>query len=49
VGNVTDATTRFETAYNRAVRAEGLAKTGQISLAVDEWRKVFGNYFPAYG
>ena len=49
VSNLTDAASRFETAYNRAVRAEQYANAGRIVDAVTEWRKVFGNYFPAYG
>ncbi|PIU08952.1 MAG: nucleotidyltransferase [Candidatus Moranbacteria bacterium CG08_land_8_20_14_0_20_34_16] len=40
---------RFETAYNRAIKAEQYAKNGNIENAVDEWKKVFGDYFPAYG
>lgn len=47
--SVEDAVRRFDTAYNRAVRAEGLAGNGKIADAVNEWRKVFGDYFPAYG
>lgn len=44
-----EAVSRFETAYNRAVKAEQYAKDGSIKNAVDEWVKIFGNYFPAYG
>ena len=40
---------RFETAYNTAWRAEQLASGDRIRGAVDEWRKVFGDCFPAYG
>lgn len=46
---VADAVNRFETAYNRSIKAEQLAKDGKITDAVSEWRKVFGDYFPAYG
>lgn len=49
VGTVEQAVDRFETAYSRAVRAEAYARNGQIYDAVNEWRKIFGNYFPAYG
>lgn len=49
LGNVEDAVSRFTTAYNRAVKAESFAKEGKISLAFDEWRKIFGDYFPSYG
>ncbi|MFZ6848093.1 CBASS oligonucleotide cyclase [Undibacterium sp. RuRC25W] len=40
---------RLETAYCRAVEAESLDKQGKITLAVDRWRLIFGDYFPAYG
>lgn len=46
---VDEAVNRFETAYDRAVKAESYANTGYIESAVDEWRKIFGNYFPAFG
>jgi len=46
---VEDAVNRFETAYNRAIKAEQYAKNGNIESAVDEWEKIFGDYFPAYG
>ena len=47
--NVGEAVTRFETAYTRAVKAEGFASSGYTQLAVEEWRKIFGDYLPAYG
>ncbi len=40
---------RFETAYNRAIKAEQYAKNGNIENAVDECKKIFGDYFPSYG
>jgi len=46
---VDDAVSRFTTAYNRAIKAEEFAKKGNFEEAVGEWRKIFGNYFPAYG
>jgi len=49
VATVADAVNRFTTAFNRAQRAEGLARSGKVPDAVAEWRKVFGDYFPAYG
>lgn len=49
VSNVTDGVSRFETAYNRCLKAEQLAKAGRTSDAITEWRKVFGDSFPAYG
>jgi hypothetical protein len=47
--SVAEAVNRFETAYNRAVRVEAYANQGRVADAVSEWRKAFGNYFPAYG
>ena len=46
---VDEAISRFETAYNRAIKAEQYALNDNIAAAVAEWRKIFGNYFPAYG
>jgi Second Messenger Oligonucleotide or Dinucleotide Synthetase domain len=46
---VSEAVGRFDTALGRAQRAEALAQLGRTAEAVGEWRKVFGNYFPAYG
>lgn len=46
---IDEATSRFETAYNRAIKAESFARSGNISDAITEWRKIFGNSFPAYG
>ena len=49
VGSVDEAVSRFTTAYNRAVKAEAFAKEDKIASAFEEWRKIFGDYFPAYG
>jgi hypothetical protein len=49
VPSVKDAVSRFETALARAQKAEALARTNNTEAAVGEWRKVFGDYFPAYG
>ncbi|MBS4082897.1 MAG: nucleotidyltransferase [Rhizobiales bacterium] len=40
---------RFQTAYDRALKAESLASQGRTADAVAIWRQVFGDYFPAYG
>lgn len=48
-GTVAEAVRRFDTAYSRARKAEDFASRGHIADAVAEWRKVFGNQFPAYG
>jgi len=44
-----EAVSRFETAYGRAIKAEQYAINGNVKNAVDEWKKIFGDYFPAYG
>lgn len=46
---IDEAVSRFQTAYDRAVKAEYYSTLGQTSNAIDEWRKIFGNYFPTYG
>ena len=43
------AVSRFKTAYNRACKAEAYDKDGKVEDAINEWRKIFGNSFPAYG
>lgn len=49
VQTVSDAMNRFTTAYDCAIKAERLAIEGYIEQATLEWRKIFGDYFPAYG
>jgi hypothetical protein len=46
---VDEAVSRFQTAYGRARKAEEYAANSYIAAAVDEWKKIFGNYFPSYG
>lgn len=46
---VAEAVAHFQTALDQSLRAEQLAKNNDIRGAVDTWRKVFSNYFPAYG
>ncbi len=46
---VADAIQRFETAYNRSVRAEKYAQDGYTRNAYEEWSKIIGGYFPTYG
>ncbi|MBU8763730.1 hypothetical protein KM868_09510 [Micrococcus luteus] len=43
------AVSNITTAYNRAIKAEAFAREGNIGDAVNEWRKIFGSRFPAYG
>lgn len=46
--NVTEAVSRFETAWGRSSRAYDYNKKGYANNAFEEWQKVFGSYFPAY-
>jgi hypothetical protein len=46
---IKNAVTRFETAYIRALKAEDLDRRNYVSEAVNLWKMVFGDYFPAYG
>lgn len=46
---INDVVNRLETAYSRAVEAENFDKQGKTPLAVEKWRMIFGDYFPAYG
>lgn len=46
---MSDVVSRLETAYNRALEAENLDKQGKTSAAIEKWRMIFGDYFPAYG
>jgi len=39
----------LERAYTRAKDAEALAAAGKTADAVEKWKLIFGNYFPAYG
>jgi len=43
------AVSRFETAYDRAIRAEDYDRRGYVQDAIDMWKKIFGQYFPSYG
>lgn len=46
---VDSAVLRFQTAYTRALKAEDLERQGRIADAIDLWRMIFGDLFPAYG
>ncbi len=49
IDNLANAISRFDSAYNRALKAEEYEANNKIPSAFDEWRKIFGDYFPAYG
>jgi len=46
---VQEAVSKFQLAYERALKAEEYASKGYIEDAVGMWIKIFGGYFPAYG
>jgi hypothetical protein len=46
---VQDAVAVFEQSYNIAFRAEQFASAQNVAAAINEWRKIFGDYLPAYG
>jgi hypothetical protein len=46
---IQNAVNRFETALEKALRAEDYERRGYISQAIETWKIVFGDYFPSYG
>lgn len=46
---VDEAVSRLQRAYETALKAEDFEKEGYTQSAIDKWRVLFGNYFPAYG
>jgi hypothetical protein len=46
---INNAVSRFQTAYTRAIKAEDFAGRGYVDDAINYWRMILGNYFPAYG
>jgi hypothetical protein len=46
---VQEAVRKFQTAYDIAINAEYYAAQGNNREAVNQWRRIFGTYFPAYG
>ena len=49
ITTVDSAIRKMEAAYNHALLAEQSDSNLNIHNAVEEWRKVFGDFFPAYG
>lgn len=45
---IQEAVGKFQTAFDRALKAEDYAQHGYVSNAVDEWKKIIGDYFPNY-
>lgn len=46
---IDNASSRFETAYNRAIKAEEFANNYNVEKAVEMWKLIFGDYLPSYG
>ena len=46
---IDEAVSKFQLAYERAIKAEEYAQKGYEKTAIDYWSKIFGDYFPAYG
>ncbi|QQS61525.1 MAG: nucleotidyltransferase [Candidatus Moraniibacteriota bacterium] len=46
---IQEAVTKFQLAYDRAIKAEDYEARGYVKDAVDMWIKIFGDYFPTYG
>lgn len=47
--SVEQAVALFEGAYRKAILAEALERRGLVREAIETWRSIFGDYFPAYG
>jgi hypothetical protein len=47
--SVDEAARKFQGAFNTAVNAEMYASRGQITQAIEIWRHLLPNHFPAYG
>jgi SMODS domain-containing protein len=45
---INNAVSRFETAYNRALKANDFYSRQYYYEAFDMWKKIFGDYFPSY-
>lgn len=46
---IQEAVAKFQLAYDRAIKAEDYNNRGNTQAAIEMWRKIFGDYFPAYG
>lgn len=45
---IQEAVGKFQLAYERAVKAEAYEQRGKTADAIETWRMIFGDYFPAY-
>lgn len=46
---IQEALTKFQLAYERAIKAEDYNRRGNTREAIEMWQKIFGDYFPSYG
>ena len=46
---IQEAVSKFQLAYDRAVKAEDYDRRHYAEDAINMWIKIFGDYFPAYG
>lgn len=46
---IQEASSKFQLAYERAIKAEEYGSRGYTRDAIEMWIKIFGDYFPAYG
>lgn len=46
---IQEAVDKFQLAYDRAMKAEDYERRGNTKEAIEMWRKVVGDCFPAYG
>jgi len=47
--SISTVSSRMQAALDHARQADELDRRGRVSAAIDHWRIVFGDYFPAYG
>lgn len=46
---IQEAVNKFQSAYEKSIKAEDYESRGYIQAAVEMWTKIFGDYFPVYG
>jgi hypothetical protein len=46
---IAEAVARFQSAYEYSIKAEDYDNRGDTLNAIGMWKKIFGDYFPAYG
>ncbi len=46
---IAEAASKFQLAYDRAIKAEDFERRGLVRDSIEMWGKVFGDYFPTYG